>query len=134
METENLVVIVEMAGDGTYDCYPEEDERDIGLAGYGNSAKEAIDDFLQAYQETKEDNEKEGKPTPEFNFEFKYDIRSFFNYFNFFNVSKIAKLAGINNAQLNQYLTGTRNASQMQYDKLTSCIKKITADLETARF
>ncbi len=129
-----LTVIVEIAMDGTYGCYPADIDKDIGLSGYGATAHEAIEDFLSAYKETKEDNEKMGIKTPEYEFEYKYDMRAFFNYFNFFNVSRIAEMAGINNAQLNQYLTGKRNASKIQYEKLAKCVSKITNELQMATF
>ncbi len=129
-----LLVNVEIAKDGTYGCYPANIEEDIGLAGYGDTAQEAIDDFLVAYEETKEDNDKIGVETPDYEFEYKYDINAFFNCFDFLNVSKIAKMAGINNVQLNQYLTGKRNASRMQYEKLEKCVKKITKRLQAAAF
>ncbi len=131
---EKLTVIVEIAKDGTYGCYPADIDKDIGLSGYGETAQKAIEDFLLAYQETKEDNEKMGNETPEYEFEYKYDMQAFFNYFNFFNVSRIAEMAGINNAQLNQYLTGKRNASKIQYEKLAKCVSKITNELQMATF
>ncbi|MCD8202188.1 MAG: pilus assembly protein HicB, partial [Prevotella sp.] len=60
-----LTVIVEIAKDGTYGCYPADIDKDIGLSGYGETAQKAIEDFLLAYKETKDDNEKMGIETPE---------------------------------------------------------------------
>ncbi len=134
MEKEKLTVIVEMASDGTFGCYIEDEEKDFGAAGYGTTSEEAIKDFLAACAEIREEYAKEGKTVPEYDYAFKYDLRSFFDYFDCFNAKKIAERAGINYTQLNQYLTGRRNASRLQYDKLASCIRKITAELQQATF
>lgn len=131
---ELMTVIVEMAADGTFGCYPEDEEKDFGIAGYGDTSEKAISDFRVAYDEMREMLAEEGKEVPDYDFEFKYDLRSFFDYFDCFNAKKIAERAGINYAQLNQYLTGRRNASRMQYEKLAGCIRKITADLQQATF
>ena len=129
-----IKVIVEKATTGNYACYPEKESEDIGLAGYGDTAAEAIEDFKVAYEELCEFNAKKGIATKELEFEFKYDMQSFFDYFNFLNVSKVAERAGINSAQLRQYLIGKRKASQVQYDKMSKCIEEIKNELEVATF
>lgn len=134
MEKEKLTAIVEMAADGSFGCYIEDEEKDFGAAGYGDTSEKAISDFFEACSELREEYAKEGKEIPDYDFEFKYDLRSFFDYFDCFNAKKIAERAGINYTQLNQYLTGRRNASRMQYEKLAGCIRKIAADLQQATF
>ena len=134
MEKERLTVIVEMASDGTFGCYVEDEEKDFGAAGYGATSEEATEDFLAACTELREEYAKIGKIIPEYDYVFKYDLRSFFDYFDCFNVKKIAEMSGINYTQMNQYLTGRRNASRKQYEKLSGCIRKITSDLEKATF
>ena len=134
MEKEKLTVIVEIASDGSFDCYIENEEKDFGAAGYGDTSDKAIRDFYVAYEEMREEYDKDGKSLPEYDFEFKYDIRSFFDYFDCFNAKKIAEKSGINYAQLNQYLTGRRKASRLQYEKLSGCIQKISSDLQKATF
>ena len=129
-----MTAIVEMASDGTFGCYPENEEKDFGIAGYGNTSEKAIADFLQSYREVREEYAKMGIQVPEYEFTFKYDIRSFFDHFDFFNVKKVAEMSGINYTQLNQYLTGRRKASRLQYEKLAACLRKISAGLQTATF
>ena len=73
-------VTIEKSPDGTYSAYMEELFEDFGLAGYGNSAKEAIEDFYCSVQETKELLEKKGKTMPELTFSFYYDLQSFFSF------------------------------------------------------
>ena len=111
---ESLTVVVEMASDGSFSCYVEDDEKDFGANGMGGTSEEAIASFREACKLMREEYESEGKTLPDYDFEFKYDIRSFFNYFDCFHAKKIAERAGINYAQLNQYLTGRRNASRLQ--------------------
>ena len=123
-----------MASDGTFGCYIEDEEKDFGAAGYGSTSEESIKDFYEACTELREEYAKVGKSIPEYDYVFKYDLRSFFDYFDCSNVKKIAEMSDINYAQLNQYLTGRRNASRKQYEKLARCIRRITADLEKATF
>ena len=131
---ETLAVIIEMASDGTFGCYIEDEEKDFGPCGYGGTSKEAISSFYEACVLMREEHAKDGKIIPEYDYVFKHDLRSFFDYFDCFNVKKIAEMSGINYAQLNQYLTGRRNASRKQYEKLAGCIRKITAGLAKATF
>lgn len=131
---ETLTVIIEMTCEGRFDCYIEDDEKDFGACGYGDTSEEAIEDFYLACTELREEHAKDGMVIPEYDYVFKYDLRSFFDYFDCFNAKKIAEMSGINYAQLNQYLTGRRNAGRKQYAKLAECIRKITADLERATF
>ena len=134
MGKEKLIVTVEMASDGSFSCYIEDDSKDFGAVGMGKTSEEAIDSFRESYRLMSEEYRNEGKPLPEYDFEYKYDLRSFFDYFNCFNTKKIAEMSGINYAQLNQYLTGRRNAGRMQYEKIAGCIRKITQELQVATF
>lgn len=131
---KKMSVIVEKSADGSFGCYPEKEEQDFGVAGYGTTAAEAIADFEEACKEVKDEYASMGKTIPDYKFEYKYDLKSFFDYFDCFNVKKVAEKAGINYAQLNQYLTGRRNASRSQYEKISNTIRKITTDLEAATF
>ena len=63
-------VIIEVSADGLYSAYMPSDEYGFGLAGYGDTEKEAIDDFYTAVLEMRELEEADGRPFPEFQFEF----------------------------------------------------------------
>ena len=63
-------VIMEVSADGLYSAYMPSDEYGFGLAGYGETEKEAIDDFYTAVSEMRELEEADGRPFPEFQFEF----------------------------------------------------------------
>ncbi len=131
---KKVTVIMEKATDGYYSCYVEDDLGDFGLMGHGETADEAKKDMLAAYAEIKEIFNEQGKPIPELDFVYKYDMQSFFNYFSFLNISKIGEMAGINSSLLRQYASGTTMAGQKQYDKIKQCIAKITNELSAATF
>ena len=125
---------MEKASDGFYSCFVEEDFPGFGLAGYGNTAEEAKEDLLKAYEEIKEMQTKEGKEVPKLDFTYKYDMQSFFNYFSFLNVSKVAELAGINASLMRQYTSGVTTAGQKQYDKIRIAVERISKELSAATF
>ncbi|MDR3119661.1 MAG: helix-turn-helix transcriptional regulator [Mediterranea sp.] len=112
----------------------DDDMDGFGLTACGDTAEEAKTDLIAAYEELKEMNREEGKKTPELDFDFRYDLQSFFDYFSVINVTKLAEKAGINPSQLRQYRNGLAKASQKQYDKLQECIHVIGNELITARF
>lgn len=125
-------VTIEKSPDGTYSAYMEELFDDFGLAGYGNSAKEAIEDFYCSVQETKELLKKKGKTMPELTFSFYYDLQSFFSYFSYLNISKVGEKSGISPSLMRQYASGSAKASQKQYDKIRNSIHNIVLELSTA--
>lgn len=131
---QTATIIVEKASDGGFSCYVEEDFDGFGLSGYGDTAKEAIDDLMLAYEETREMRESEGEPTPELDFVFRYDMQSFFDFFSYLNISRVGELAGINSSLLRQYASGTAKAGQKQYDKIRNAVQHIVKDLSVATF
>lgn len=129
-----MTIIMEKAPDGGYCCYMEEEFEHFGLAGYGDTVKDAKADLMKAYEEMKELEAEEGRTIPELEFVFKYDIQSFFNYFSFLNVTKVAERAGINPSQMRQYTSGVAKASQKQYEKLQSAVQSFATELQAATF
>lgn len=127
-------VIVEQASDGKFWCYTEQDIENVGLSAMGDSVAKAKHDLLSCYEEAKKDAEENGKPFPEVEFEYKYDLQSFFNYFSFLNVSDIAQRAGINPSLMRQYSRGIKKAGEKTYERLSACMAKITTDLQAAVF
>lgn len=125
-------VTIEKNPDGTFSAYMEEIFPDFGLAGYGDTAKEAVDDFYAAYEDTKDFLRQNGKEIPELSFSFTYDLQSFFSYFSFLNISKIGERAGISPSLMRQYVAGSAKASQRQYDKIRQAIRQISLELNTA--
>ena len=125
-------VIVEKNPDGTYSAYMEEDMPDFGLAGYGNSAKEAIDDFYAAVDETAQYMQSNGKEMPELIFSFLYDLQSFFSYFSYLNISKVGEKSGISPSLMRQYASGASKAGPKQYEKIRRTIGEMVSELSMA--
>lgn len=127
-------VILEIAKDGFYSCYMVEDYPDFGLVGAGETALAAKEDFLTAYEEIKSLLKEEGKEVPELEFDWHYDMKSFFNYFDFLNISKVAERAGINASLMRKYVSGIANPSEKQYAKLKEAVNVFAKELITAEF
>lgn len=125
-------VIVEKNPDGTYSAFMEEDLPDFGLAGYGTSAKEAIDDFFDSVNETKDLLKGKGKNMPDLSFSFYYDLQSFFSYFSYLNISKVGEKSGISPSLMRQYASGSAKAGQKQYEKIRKAICQIASELSSA--
>ncbi|MBQ8542893.1 MAG: pilus assembly protein HicB [Bacteroidaceae bacterium] len=131
---KKVTVIIEVANDGGFSCYMADDIEGLGLMGYGDTAEEAKNDLLVAYEEIKELNKEEGKETPVLEFSFKYDIASFFDYYKMLNVTEVARRVGINPSLMRRYRSGISHASQKQYDKLRDYIHRLGAELSAAQF
>ena len=129
-----IQVIVEQASDGKYWCYTEQRINNVGLSSMGDSVAEAKADLLQCYEEAKMDAKEKGEAFPDLEFEYKYDLQSFFNYFSFLNVSDIAQRAGINPSLMRQYSSGIKKAGEKTYQRLNACMNKIKSDLQAAVF
>lgn len=129
-----ILVTIEFGEDGTYSCYSEQPIGDYALIdGDGSTAGEAKADFLKAVEECRQAYPEDKRYTG-LTFEYKYDLRSFFNYFNFLNVTEIAKRAGINPSLMRQYTSGVKTAGETTYKKLSSCISQIRTELQSASF
>lgn len=126
--------VMEIGKDGFFSCYMEDEFPDFGIIGSGETAQEAKEDFICAYEEIKEMLEEEGKEVPELEFEWRYDMKSFFNYFNFLNISKVAERAGINPSLMRKYVAGLANPSESQYKKLNNAVKDFSRELISAEF
>ena len=100
----------------------------------GDPVAAAKADLMECCEEARQDAEENGKAFPEVEFEYKYDLQSFFNYFSFLNVSDIAKRAGINPSLMRQYSRGIKKAGEKTYERLTACMADITKDLQAAVF
>ena len=102
-------VIVERGSDNKYSAYMDYYDLDFGLAGFGDTAKDAIQDFFESYNEEKAMCQKEGREIPEFEFDIQYDVSSFLDYFSgVLSKSGLETITGINQKQLWHYSSGLR--------------------------
>ena len=127
-------IIVEQASDGKFWCYTEQGIGNVGLSAMGDSVAAAKADLMECCEEARQDAEENGKAFPEVEFEYKYDLQSFFNYFSFLNVSDIAKRAGINPSLMRQYISGVKKAGEKNYQRLSACVGKIKEDFRAISF
>lgn len=127
-------IIIEMASDGGFSCYMKQSVPEFALFGYGNSAAEAKQDMLAGFNDIKALLAEEGKPVPDFEFCYHYDMKSFFNYFDFLNISKVAQRAGINQSLMRKYAAGIANAGENQYLKLSKAVKAIATEMQATSF
>ena len=113
------------------DCYDFE----FGLAGYGNSAREAISDFYEAWDEEKALCSKEGKAVPSLEFDIRYDIASFLNFFSgVLSESGLKKITGINQKQLWRYSSGEQTPKPDTVRKIQNRLYHFADELKQVHF
>jgi hypothetical protein len=132
---KKVKVIVEQGSDGKYSAYMDCSDFDFGLAGFGNTSKEAIDDFYEAYAEEKLMCVKEGKVAPELEFDIQYDMCSFLNYYaGILSKSGLEKITGINQKQLWHYSSGMRKPKPETTRKIQERLHHFADDLRQVHF
>lgn len=124
--------IVEMWDDKTISIYvPEFDG--FSLNGQGKTVEEAKASLRSAIEDYKTMLTEIGKDVPDtlrgIDFEYKYDIASFFECFKFISVSTFAKYAGINPSLMRQYKQRIAFASEIQKAKIEQAIHKAGEEL-----
>jgi hypothetical protein len=72
MKTEKA--IIEVSTDGLLSAYMPSNEYSFGLAGYGDTEQEAIEDFYECVSEMREIEEAEGRAFPELQFQFEHAV------------------------------------------------------------
>ncbi len=131
-----VTAIVEMWDDKTISVYVPEFEG-FNLNGQGQSVEEAKQALLSAVEDYKTMFEGRGESIPEClvnpEFEYKYDIASFFECFKFLSVSSFARYAGINPSLMRQYKQRITFASETQKAKIEQAIHKAGADMMSVR-
>ena len=58
-------------------------------------------------------------------FTIEYDLTAFFQEFDFLKITKIAELAGLNGSLLRQYVSGKKNPSPAQAQKIETAIHQL---------
>lgn len=124
--------IVELWDDKTISIYvPDFDG--FNLNGQGKTVEEAHKSLMSAIEDYKEILTSTGKEIPssllDIEFDYKYDIASFFECFKFISVSTFAKYAGINPSLMRQYKQRIAFASEAQKAKIEEAIHKAGSEL-----
>ncbi len=126
-------VCIELGDDGTYGAYiPDENPLGFGVIGEGNSANEAIADFMNVFNDFKAD----GEPVPEnVTFDFCYDMPSFLSYYSKkLSLAGLERITGVAQGQLSHYLTGRRNPSKKTVEKIQHSIHEFANELSQVKF
>ena len=91
---KKVKVIVERGSDNRFSAYMDYYDLDFGLAGFGNTANDAIADFYEAYEEEKVMSVKEGKMAPDLVFDVCYDTipNSLYSYADEMSVAHLIDL------------------------------------------
>jgi len=128
-------VIVECGKDGKYSAFMDCYDYNFGLAGFGDTAKEAIADFYNCVEEEKAMCEKEGKIMPDLIFEFQYDLTSFLNYYaGILTKSGLEKITGINQKQLWHYASGRRRPTRQTTLRIQNNLHSFAQTLNQVQF
>ena len=114
---------VSQAPDGTYWCHAESDVYGGGINGAGTTVSEAKNDLMICLEDARAAYLEEGNKDYDVEFNYQYDLQSFFEYFSFLNVSEIAKRAGINPSLMRQYTSGIKNAGEKTPAPLVAIFK-----------
>lgn len=124
--------IVEMWDDKTISVYVPDFEG-FSLNGQGTTVEEAKQALMQAVDDYKVMLSETGKEIPaalsDIEFEYKYDIASFFECFKFISVSTFAKYAGINPSLMRQYKQRIAFASETQKMKIEEAIHRAGSEM-----
>lgn len=115
-------------GKRNFACWVKEDIDNCGLAGYGGTAREAMEDIKVTVNEYKEMKAEEGKEFPDVEFDYKLDIGSFFDYYPV-DVTAFARYIGMNASVLRQYVAGLREPRAEQVEKFRKGVQMFANDL-----
>ena len=129
---KQITAIIERSADGEYAIYTQETFEKFGLHGYGSTPEEAKQDFWTAYEEIKDILKDE---VPEIKVTFKYDVASFLRDFkDVLSMSGLQIVTGINQKQLQHYLSGHRRPSEATVRKIEQGVHDLATKLREVEF
>jgi predicted RNase H-like HicB family nuclease len=134
----NIVkAFIERNKDNIYSVYVDLDDNTLnyGIHGTGNTAKEAVEDFMSAYEAMKEFYALKGKCFVETEFNFQYDVASFLQYYSDrFTLAGLQNITGINQRQLSHYVTGLRKPGTKTIHKIETALHNFAKELSQINF
>ena len=128
---------IEKGNNDNYSVYVDLDDKTLnyGIHGTGKTAKEAIADFMSAYEAMKEFYCQKGKSFVEAVFEFHYDTASFLNYISGkITLSGLQRITGVNQGQLSNYLNGYRHPSRRTIHKMEHSLHSFGREISQMKF
>ena len=124
------IAIIEKNTQGKYFAFMDNDSLEFGITGYGNTVEEAKCDFLLAYEEIKELFKDEGKPIPELEFEYKFDVASFLEHYSkVLSLAGLGRLTGVAQGQFSHYVTGKRKPSPKTVEKIEKSLHNFASEI-----
>lgn len=123
-----LAIVERGKGKGNFTCFTPETVENCGFGGGGSSARDVMADTYQSLQEVREMKAEEGVTLPEIEFDFRFDVGSFFDYYPI-DITAFAKYIGMNASVLRQYVTGHRNPKEGAIKRIREGIDKLSRDL-----
>ena len=125
-----------MGKDGTFGIFTP--DIDHTIIGDGESVAEAKAEFENSVKEMILSYTENGRNIPDelkdVEFEYKYDLASFFNYYDWINVSKFAQAIGLNDTLMRQYKRGSTYISERQSKKIETALHRFGNELTAVRF
>ena len=94
------------------------------------TAKETEEDFFAGVEDMRRVYAKIGKPFPDLDFRFKYDVSSFLGYYAYaFSLAGLQRITGINQRQLSHYVNGVRKPSKQTTQKIETALRQFATEL-----
>jgi hypothetical protein len=134
---ETVKAFIERGNNGTYGVYVdlENNSLNYGIHGDGDSANEAVDDFISSYEEMKEFYNQLGKEFVEAKFNYVYDTASFLAYYSkVLSLAGLQRITGINQGQLSHYVTGRRKPSPKTVEKIEKSLHAFANEISQVHF
>lgn len=132
MRRKVTIYVEKGQGSNNFACSMDDDVPGFGLAGYGPTARAAIEDMHVAYDEIKALRAEEGKDTPDLEYEYKFDVGSLFSYYDYLNMSGVAKKAGVNASLMRQYASGLHKPSERRRSQIEATLKDMAKEMASA--
>jgi DNA-binding phage protein len=127
-----VTAIIERADDGNYCIYTLQDTGKCGMFGYGDTIKEAKEDYFEAYREYKEMFPDD---IPDLQVTFQYDISSFLHSFSkSLGLAGLQRVTGVSRERLGKYLTAQSKPNRATRLKLGAGLRSLGADFQDVSF
>ena len=118
---------VRKANGHSFSCVAETMFCNCLLAGYGKTAREAVEDFHASYRELRQ---MDGDKVPEIEVELRFDVGSLFSYFSYLNIEGVAAKSGINSSVMRQYASGVRTPKAERLQVIERGMKDISKEMQ----
>lgn len=126
---ETLTAFIEVGNDGLFAVCTDSNPICM-IAGFGDTVKEAMEDFRECHEEVKEMWTEKGKKLPDLEFLFRYDTVSFLKYYSkIISMAGLQRLTGIDRHQLSHYVTGRSKPSRKTIARIQEGITSLGREL-----